>query len=717
MRRKKRSRKSRGFAARVWRGLLFLAMALITWAILCINLNDGSVSLNEGDIADDDYFYQGVTTTYVSKILTEKAQNEAAESVEEQYVIDDAVAANLETTIDNYFSQVWKAATGELTINQLSDALPGSYTADILYSLIYLSENELLSLRDSFVSIVGDVYAEGVTESEIEDARQQIAVGIGSSAVSGNQELFLKKLNENMDYSYNKVFDAVATSELIDRVKASVEPVQVTVRQGERLVSRGQEVTADQIEALEALGLQGAAKVLPPFIGLLILVLVSYLILYFYIKIREKQFFERQMAIILLGVVMVVVLFICKLISLISMSSAFALSEQIGYLMPVAAASMVLAVLLDSDVAILCTVFLSVFSGIAMGGDMSFAVVAMAGGITGVITASRLNQRSQFVGASLYIILANVLVIGAWGLLGSKPYLDIAIGMGFGVVSGLLSAILAMGILPYLENAFGITTVIKLMELSNSNNPLLKRLMMEAPGTYNHSILVGNLAEAAANAIGADTLLVRVASYYHDIGKLKRPHFYIENQRPGDNPHDKLQPGLSAMIITSHTTDGAKMLRAERFPEEIIDIVQQHHGRSLLTGFYQKAKAQAMDPDEVKKTDYCYKGPKPQTREAAVVMLADSVQAAVQSLAAADKEAVETKVHAIIDAKVNDGQLSECPLTFGDLGKVYESFLMVLSGMNHQRIAYPELENVLPEGMATKAILQELGEGGGSSDR
>ena len=156
---------------------------------------------------------------------------------------------------------------------------------------------------------------------------------------------------------------------------------------------------------------------------------------------------------------------------------------------------------------------------------------------------------------------------------------------------------------------------------SNSNHPLLKRLMMEAPGTYNHSILVGNLAEAAADAIGANTLLVRVASYYHDIGKLKRPHFYIENQRPGENPHDKLQPGLSAMIITSHTTDGSKMLREEHFPEEIIDIVEQHHGNSVLKYFYNKAKEQALDPDEVKVADYRYKGRRPQTKEAALVML------------------------------------------------------------------------------------------------
>ncbi|MBS1348455.1 MAG: HDIG domain-containing protein [Firmicutes bacterium] len=468
---------------------------------------------------------------------------------------------------------------------------------------------------------------------------------------------------------------------------------------GEKLVSKGQVVTAEQVEALQALRLQSDSRILTPHIGLFILVILCYLILYFYLKFYEKTIFNRKPAILLLGVVMVVILLICKLISLISFNMDAELTAQIGYLLPVTAASMVLTVLLDREVAAMCTVVLAVFIGIMMDGSMAFPLMALAGGLTGIITASRLNQRSQFVGASAYITLANLLVVGAWGLIWHQSYSAIGIGMLFGLINGLLSAILAMGILPYLESAFGITTVIRLLELSNSNHPLLKRLMMEAPGTYNHSILVGNLAEAAADAIGANTLLVRVASYYHDIGKLKRPHFYIENQRPGENPHDKLQPGLSAMIITSHTTDGSKMLREEHFPEEIIDIVEQHHGNSVLKYFYNKAKEQALDPDEVKVADYRYKGRRPQTKEAALVMLADSVQAAAQAINSQDGEQVKDKVFKVINAKMQEGQLADCPLTFKDLEVISQSFLMVLSGMNHQRINYPD--------NATEALIGE----------
>ena len=684
---------------KAWRTVLFVMLIVVSWAILSINFLPEQISLTEGEIAADDYFYDGATMTYVSEIRTEEARNDAASAVEEQYIVDDTVLTNLLQEIDGYFDTIIQAAGGEISINDLKEALPGEYTNDTLYSVTGLDDDEIIAARNSFERMVESIFEEGILEKDIEDARQNIALAISASTISGGVELFLKSLNEGLDYPYNKVFDAVSTAQMIEEAKENVSPVSVTVLKGEKLVSKGQVVTAEQVEALQALRLQSDSRILTPHIGLFILVILCYLILYFYLKFYEKTIFNRKPAILLLGVVMVVILLICKLISLISFNMDAELTAQIGYLLPVTAASMVLTVLLDREVAAMCTVVLAVFIGIMMDGSMAFPLMALAGGLTGIITASRLNQRSQFVGASAYITLANLLVVGAWGLIWHQSYSAIGIGMLFGLINGLLSAILAMGILPYLESAFGITTVIRLLELSNSNHPLLKRLMMEAPGTYNHSILVGNLAEAAADAIGANTLLVRVASYYHDIGKLKRPHFYIENQRPGENPHDKLQPGLSAMIITSHTTDGSKMLREEHFPEEIIDIVEQHHGNSVLKYFYNKAKEQALDPDEVKVADYRYKGRRPQTKEAALVMLADSVQAAVQAINSQDGEQVKDKVFKVINAKMQEGQLADCPLTFKDLEVISQSFLMVLSGMNHQRINYPD--------NATEALIGE----------
>jgi len=285
---------------------------------------------------------------------------------------------------------------------------------------------------------------------------------------------------------------------------------------------------------------------------------------------------------------------------------------------------------------------------------------------------------------------ANIILIASWGFLWSQSSEAILSGMVIGAINGFLSTILVMGTLPYLESVFGVTTVVKLLELSNSNQPLLKRLMIEAPGTYNHSILVGNLAEAAADEVGADPLLVRVASYYHDIGKLKRPYFFIENQSSSDNPHDNLQVSLSALILTSHVKDGIDLLKENKFPKEIIDIVEQHHGTSLISYFYQKALENADDPVSIHKDDFRYTGRKPQTKEAALVLLADVVQAAVQSLIGDERSKIEAKVREVIKNKVDDDQLHECPLTFKDLDIIANAFLMVLSGFNHQRIVYPE---------------------------
>jgi putative nucleotidyltransferase with HDIG domain len=214
--------------------------------------------------------------------------------------------------------------------------------------------------------------------------------------------------------------------------------------------------------------------------------------------------------------------------------------------------------------------------------------------------------------------------------------------------------------------------------------------MMEAPGTYNHSVLVGNLAETAADAVGADTMLVRVASYYHDVGKLKRPYFFIENQGLKDNPHDKLQPSLSVMIITSHVREGVEMLRQARFPQEIIALVEQHHGTGLLRMFYRKAREQALDSGSVHEEAFRYPYSKPQSKEAALVLLADSIQAAVQSLKQPAKGQIEETVRGIIKGRMEDGQLQECPLTFQDMQIIEETFLRVLSGMNHSRLVYPE---------------------------
>ena len=352
---------------------------------------------------------------------------------------------------------------------------------------------------------------------------------------------------------------------------------------------------------------------------------------------------------------------------------------------------MLVATLFNPNMAVFFNGIFAIFAGI-LTGDVQFVLLSLISGMVGAIGIIRLTERSDLYKTALYIALINVIAIGAWGILNRTIWDVIWVGMLFGILNGVFSAVLTLGLLPLIESMFGVTTSIKLLELSNPNQPLLKKLMLEAPGTYHHSVMVGNLGEAAAEAVGADGLIVRVGAYYHDIGKIKRPYFFTENQFNGENPHDKISPTLSALIITSHVKDGVEMATEAKLPPMIIDMIAQHHGNSLISYFYQKAKE---TDEEVREEDYRYEQPKPQTKEAAILMMADTVEAAVRSKTGATPGQIEGFIRTLIKGKLNDGQFDECDLTFKDLDKIAETFGRVINGMYHKRIEYPAEKTML----------------------
>jgi len=370
------------------------------------------------------------------------------------------------------------------------------------------------------------------------------------------------------------------------------------------------------------------------YLGLLLFVGIVYLLLGGYLRWYASKKVRKRVNIIILGLLLNVMLLIGKALSVISIPYGWQASALIGLLVPTASYAMLIAALIDQDIAVFSTLILGLLTGLLFHSSLLFPVATMISCLAGISQVANLDQRGKYLTSSIYISGAYMITVLAWGLIWGYHYSLIGVGLVFGFLNGIFSIILTIGCLPFLESAFNVTTAVRLLELSNSNHPLLKRLMTEAPGTYHHSILVGNLAEAAAAEIGANTLLVRVASYFHDVGKLKRPDFFIENIRGQENPHDKLQPSMSVLIITSHPKEGVELAKEYKIPTVIRDIIEQHHGTSLLTAFYQKAQALAEREnasERVKEEDYCYLGPKPQTKEAAIVMLADSVQAAVHS--------------------------------------------------------------------------------------
>lgn len=367
------------------------------------------------------------------------------------------------------------------------------------------------------------------------------------------------------------------------------------------------------------------------------------------------------------------------------------------YFSPLPAAGILLAVFLNPRLALFSVLLIALTAGAAIGAGAPSALegagailVQVGGSLAAVFAVHRVRARADLARAGLFAGMVNVALIGAlWALSGGGFPIEWSQKALWGAIGGVGSAVLAVGILPYIEALFDIVTPFKLLELANPTQPLLRHILTKAPGTYHHSIMVGNLAEAAAEAIGADALLVRVGAYYHDLGKTKRPIFFVENQLGIDNAHDKLNPRLSARVIIAHVEEGLELARQYRLPKDIADFIPTHHGRSLVSYFFHQA-GQAEGPEMVAEDGFRYPGSRPWTKEQAIVMLADATEATMRSLKSPTVDQIEATVRRIINKRLADGELSESPLTLQELEMVAQTFIHITQGLYHQRIEYPD---------------------------
>jgi hypothetical protein len=362
------------------------------------------------------------------------------------------------------------------------------------------------------------------------------------------------------------------------------------------------------------------------------------------------------------------------------------------FLVPFACAAIVISVVLSARIAALSAIIISIFTCLLVDSRFEFFMYAFLSSLVAAQEVAQSKERKAIIRAGLIVgSLNGLLVVTLYLVPGNFLHMETAISVGFALLGGLLSAVLALGIIPVIEILFNYTTDIKLLELADLNQPVLRKLLISAPGTYHHSILVGILAEAAAEAIGAHPLLARVSAYYHDIGKINKPLYYVENQKDGENKHDRLLPSMSSLIITKHVKDGVEIARQHRLGRPIQDIILQHHGTSVINYFYQKAKDLQEDGSQpVSDKDFRYPGPKPQTKEAGIVMLADAVQATSKTLSDPAPARIQGMVQRIINSIFVDGQLDECELTLKDLHLIGEHFIRILNGIFHSRIEYPD---------------------------
>lgn len=531
-------------------------------------------------------------------------------------------------------------------------------------------------------------------------AKQELSLIPGITSIQ--QQTLLKLVQQQLRPSLTNNQQATEQHQL--EAQEQVAPVLFQVKKGEMVVREGERVTADQILKLQAIRKSGLDnRSLQTAAGLLI---CSMLLIYIGFHFNQKnisKFRPDSRDLLFLTSVSLFLFLLIKISIFIAagMGNTFAYVDSSFYLyaIPFALGAMLVRIVLNSETAFLFAVCCSVLVGFLFGNSLLMAVYVLAGSLVGAHGVRHCQQRTTLYRAGLWIGLTNVaLLIGIHLLTGRDLELQLLWKLGFGFFGGVVSAVIVNGTVPLVESFFKYTTDIKLLELANMNAPILRQLMIEAPGTYHHSILVGNLAEAAAEAVNANPLLTRVAAYYHDIGKIKKPLYFIENSGGQRNKHDKLAPSMSALILTSHVKDGVDLAREHKLGSEIVDIIQQHHGTALIKFFYDRAKSQANPGvQQVDERDYRYHGPKPQTREAALIMLADAVEAASRTLTDPTPARIQGMVQKLINNVFIDGQLNECDLTLKDLNLIAKSFNRILSGSFHHRVDYPEPVHIVRE--------------------
>ena len=690
VKKKKKEQKRRRFG-----GLLKLIVAIVTvvalFVMLSVAVTPARYDITVGQPAPNTI---KASKDVVDRITTEKLKSDAASAVKSMYSFDEGAASEVKGQLTEAFrsfrglsSLVNFEENAELTEEQLTAANAGisdiDLTVDEIKALAMADTEELSALSDRAVSCVEEAMNSRLSEKDVEATVEQISASLLEEGY--DSELVSVAMTAVSNYIRpNYFFDEAATeaARQAERDKVAV----VSRIKGEVIVSDGELVTEAQYAMLDALGIVKESTVdIWLYVGLGLLLIISMLAVSLYLFLFEKSVYGSPKKLLMLSI-----------ISIINVGFCMLTREVDTYAMPVTLTVLMVALLIDRRTALFISIPLSVLISMLASATGSFfnmanytiIISSLVSGIVELWILKSRQTRMSVLLAGLAAGVANIIVTFTVYLISSSGVMS---GLYPALISGagaVLAAVLCIALTPAFEYVFNCVTATRMIELSNPNQPLLRRLMLEAPGTYHHSIIVANLAEAAADAIGANGTLARVGAYYHDIGKIKRPNYFKENQM-GDNPHDRTDPRVSTAIITAHPREGLQLLRESRIPDEIRNIVLTHHGDTPVVYFYNKALGNNAETDI---NDFRYPGPRPTTREEAVVMLADTVEAAARAMQDPTPEKMRELIHKLIRGKMEDGQLDDCSLTFSDINLIESSFVTVLSGAFHERIEYPSIE-------------------------
>jgi putative nucleotidyltransferase with HDIG domain len=502
-------------------------------------------------------------------------------------------------------------------------------------------------------------------------------------------EILLAKVALQLDKSPTLSYDAEATTRLRQEARNRVRDHYDTYTRGEVLVEQDQSITEEQLILLR-LEHEAAVSALGPLdrvrrgLGILALVAALFGLTVFYVSRREQRFAREPQRVAMVCGLVIVALAVVRLLASQTWNPEFA---------PVAVAAMIVAIAYNPSFGMMITFALSLLACIALGKELAHFLVVMGGTAAGVLSLGEVRARTKLMQVGIITAAAYFLLTWATGCWQDQPWDQVRSDSLWRGGWGLMAGFFLSGSLPFIEKALGIVTGISLLELGDNTHPLLQELVRRAPGTYNHSITVGAIAESAAKQVRADALLVRIGAYFHDIGKMLKPHYFVENQVGPINRHAKLAPAMSTLIIVGHVKDGVDLGRQHRLPEPIIDLIEEHHGTTLVEYFYHEANRRfGNDPDAapVLESAFRYPGPKPQTREAAILMVADAVESASRALSDPTPARLEGLVRDLIDKRLHDGQFDECSLTLREIAEIRDSLIKSLIGIYHGRVKYPE---------------------------
>lgn len=711
----------RGAAARQIVSLVLFGLALvgILIAALYLTWETNALTLKAGQIADRT-IKAPRTATFVSQTKTKELQQEAYDDARNVVfttdpTIDstqinaqrqaiqsiDSIRTNLQTSQSSILAT---PTIDQSSVNQVRAAVEG-LTANQASAILSLSNSSWQSVKSSASSLLSSSLSQKIQSSDVASVKSNLTEHT-SSGLSYAERQTVVALTQPFVRS-NVQIDEDKTKAARQKAADAVEPVQVTVQQGQVIVRDGDPVTSDIIEKLEYFQLLTPTSTWHQFAGIagLLALLTLALGIYLY-RVPAGLWQGRQLVLIGLALAVPIVA-----------GRFFLTHADLRYMFPTAAAIMLLAILLDFQVAVLASAFVALYIGVIGGASYEIAFVTFVACLAGAAMISRAERTVTFLwagaGVAVFTIAASILITLVDGGLSLREAGSLVLDGG---INGALSASVTFLSFSLLGRLFGITTHLQLLELAHPNQPLLYRLAREAPGTYHHSILVSNLAESAVEVVGGDPLFARVSVLYHDIGKVLRPSFFVENQANRANVHDALDPHTSARIIKEHVSDGVRLAKKARLPKPIVDIIQQHHGTTLIKYFYMQALKAGEEVDE---SEFRYAGPKPQTREAGIIMLADGVEAAVRSasqsgrlyqdakpvngkVSTSNDRLVET-VDSVIKERLEDGQLDECDLTLRQVEQVRQAFIGMLEGIYHPRIEYPSAAEPTRPEVATVA--------------